>query len=335
MNGSSFVFDVRAWLAWVVAGSLAAMIARNPAYTLLIILAALWVDRRCARPEQSFDLPFGRIAILVLGLSALFNMAFVHLGETVLLRLPAGWPLVGGALTLEAVAAGLVNGLIILALLALFLAFNAVVRTGDLVRLVPNAFHDLSVVLLIALTYVPETARHWQRIREAQAVRGHQLRGWRDWRPLIVPLFVGGLERALTLSEALVARGFNAPAGLPLSNWRRGLFLVVLMLALFGWGLALWFGWPGWLLLVAAGFLLVGLLWQAGRRVPRTRYRPGRWQIQDSILVAVSGVVLLMLLLAAGSGWQYSPFPRLSLPAFDPLMGIALLLLAYPAVVTV
>ena len=48
----------------------------------------------------------------------------------------------------------------------------------------------------MAITYVPETARHFQRIREAQAIRGHRLRGLRDWRPIVIPLLVGGLERA-------------------------------------------------------------------------------------------------------------------------------------------
>jgi energy-coupling factor transport system permease protein len=333
MNGPVTVFDVRAWFAWVLAGSIAVMVARNPVYSLIVLLAARLVDSRCARRDQSFNLPFGRLAFFVLSLSALFNMAFVHLGPTVLWRLPAGWPLIGGPLTLEAAIAGMANGLIILALLALFFAFNSIVRTGDLVRLVPNAFHDLSIVVLIALTYVPETARHWQRIREAQAVRGHQLRGWRDWRPLLVPLFVGGLERALTLSESLVARGFNAPVGRPLSAWWRGLFLATLVLALLGWGLAIWWGGPGWLVLIGAGLFLMILIRQAGRRVSRTVYRPGKWQRPDTILVGIAVVILLLLVFGGTGGGQYDPYLSLSLPPFDLLTSMALLLLAYPALV--
>ena len=35
------------------------------------------------------------------------------------------------------------------------------------------------------------------RIREAQAVRGHRVQGIRDWLPIVVPLLVSGLERAM------------------------------------------------------------------------------------------------------------------------------------------
>ena len=76
----------------------------------------------------------------------------------------------------------------------------------------PRAFYDLGVVVLIALTYVPQTMQQWQRIREAQAIRGHRWRGVRDWQPLVIPLFIGGLERAMALAEAMVARGYGATA---------------------------------------------------------------------------------------------------------------------------
>ena len=67
-----------------------------------------------------------------------------------------------------------------------------VVPTAELAGLTPTALYELGLVLLVAITYVPETARHFQRIREAQAIRGHRLRGLRDWRPIVIPLLVGG-----------------------------------------------------------------------------------------------------------------------------------------------
>ena len=112
-----------------------------------------------------------------------------------------------------------------------------------LVGLIPRAFYPLAVVATIAVTYLPATLRQFQQIREAQAVRGHALRGLRDWLPLFMPLLVGGLERALQLSEAMTARGF-ASQGKPVDSalqraWPRLAMLAGLLLLAGGWVLRL------------------------------------------------------------------------------------------------
>lgn len=320
------------WVAWVLSAAGLTMVARSPLYALVILLGVQVVVVMSPRPGTPSPISLVRFGLTILLFSMVFNALFVHVGQTVLVRLPAGWPLVGGAITAEAVATGLANGLVLLTLLAVFTAFNQLVLASDLVRLVPAAWQDLGVVILIAITYVPETQKHLNRIREAQAIRGHQLRGWRDWQPIVIPLLVGGLERAMGVAEAMVARGYGATANVEGRGVvRLGLF-VSLLLTLLGWVGVLWLGWVGWLVLGLGLVLLVGLVWHTGRGASRTHYKPYRWQTKDwltSVLVLVPLVVALFVPIESRT---FAPYPALSLPPFDLWLGLSLLLLVTPAV---
>lgn len=327
--------DARAWLVWVAAAAVLVMVARNPLYTVLI-MAVVQVVRTVRAPGAGLPLPIWRLGAFLVVISAVLNALSVHIGETVLFRLPAGWPLVGGAITLEGFVYGAANGLVLLGLLAVFSAFNALVPAHELVRLTPGALQDMGVVVLIAITYVPETLHHWRRIREAQAIRGHRLRGIRDWRPVVIPLLVGGLERAMGLAEVMVARGYGAAVDQRQSLGRSAGLLLALLLTFAGWLLIFWVGWLGWLLLVAGVVLMLGLLWRIGRERPRTRYRPAVWGWPE-MWVVLSAVlpllaVLLPLPLIDRTTLLYSPYPRLAIPPFDPLLGLSLALLALPAI---
>ena len=326
-------FDARAWVVWVLAMAVVAMAVRNPLYTLILLLVSRLVANACApRAQEGLRLPLWRVGLFVLLFSALFNALFVRAGETALLRLPRDWPLLGGAITLESLVYGAESGLILLTLLSLFIAFNRLVPMSELVRLTPRAFHDLGVVLLIAITYVPETARHWRRIREAQMIRGHRLHGLRDWRPIIIPLLVGGLERALGVAEAMVARGYGATAGRPRQSSLLAGLVLSLGLLFLGWALALWRGWPGWVLLALGMASLGFLIWRRGRNTSYTHYRPPHWRPGDSALLLVSLLPLLALwLVKQRADLLYTPYPRVQLPPFNPWLGLALATLALPA----
>jgi energy-coupling factor transport system permease protein len=323
--------NARAWIVWTGAAGILAMIVRNPLYALLLILIARLVDASCGQAERGLRFPWGRIAVAVLALSTLFNALFVHSGETVLFRLPPGWPLIGGIITLEAMVYGLTTGLVLLALLFVFIAFNHIVPVSDLVRLAPRAFHDLGVVMLVAVTYVPETARHLEHVREAQAIRGHRVRGLRDWRPLLVPLLVGGMERAMGLAEAMVARGYGATAGRAQQPTVLLGVALGLLLLLSGWLLALWRGSAGWLMFAAGAMLLVVILWRRGRMVSHTHYRQRPWQREDTVIAAAAALALVLALWQREAFAGFSPYPQLRLPPFAPLSGAALLLLVLPA----
>jgi energy-coupling factor transport system permease protein len=332
-------FDARAWGVWLLAGGLLALSTRNPLYLLLLLVISRLVHRACAPPgETALRLPFWRLAGVILLFSTLFNLLTAHVGETELATLPAGWWLIGGPLTLEAAVYGFITGLSLIALLSLFLAFNALVPTAELAGLTPAALYELGLVLLVAITYVPETARQFQRIREAQAIRGHRLRGLRDWRPIAIPLLVGGLERALNLAETMVARGYGATAQVGLPRRARLLLLLALALALAGALRLVWGGVDGWAFVAAGGLAVVLAYRDLRRRAPRTRYRPRPWTWADTVIVVAALlplVVLLPLPALTGAGLSYAPYPRLAPPPFSIFAGGLLLGLAAPAVLEV
>jgi energy-coupling factor transport system permease protein len=323
-----------AWLIWTIAAAVLVMVLENPWYTLIILLVSRLMVLAFGR-DDGFHFPIWRAGVIILIFSALYQAAFVHVGDTVLLRLPT-WALVGGPITLEAIVDGLGNGLTLLALLSLFLALGAIVPVSDLLRLTPAALHDAGVVVLIAVTYIPETREHFSRIREAQAIRGHKIKGLRDWRPVFVPLLVGGLERAMRLAETMVARGYGASAGVDSSHAERLGLGAALLLATGGWLLAWLIGGASWFLVFFGMGIIVAILWRRGKRNARTRYRSAPWTLTSTLLVttaALSLVVFLVPLPVLNRGsLAYTPYPALAMPEFDWLFGLILLLLALPAI---
>ena len=328
-------FDARAWLIWVLAAAAVTVLGRNPLYVVILLLVSRIVDWTCSHADSELELPLARVGVIILLFSALFAALFVHGGQTVLLSLPEELPLLGGNITAEAILNGLANGLLLLTLLSLFLAFNRVVTAGQMARLAPRAFQDLGVVVLIALTYVPETARHVRRVREAQALRGHRIEGLRDWQPLVIPLLIGGLERAMGLAETMVARGYGATRGEPQQPGLLAGLALALGLTFGGWIVALWWGLPGWITMGAGVALMAVLIWNSGRRVVVTRYRQRPWRVKDTVWVIASLTPLALFVLPVGGinrqSLYYSFLPQIEWPPFDPFIGSLLFLYMLPA----
>jgi len=312
---------------------------RNPLYAILLLLIVTLVSAICA-PDQNrraMLLPF-RFAATAVPLAALFNALTAHLGDTVLLRLPDWLPLLGGPLTLESLLFGATNGLVLTAIFGGFTLFNRATPVRDLVQLAPRAFHEAGVVLSIALTFVPQTTRSLARIREAQAVRGHRVRGLRDWLPIVVPLLVSGLEHSMGLAEAMVARGYGAVSDRAQPLRSQALLALGLLMLLGGWLAWLFMPWKRAALsgMIAGAGLILAVLRLAGRAAPRTAYRPRRWSGRDTLTVLGCGLALAVVLLPlpGRATLAYAPYPRLSLPPFDPLVGLGLLGLLAPVTVS-
>ena len=203
-------------------------------------------------------------------------------------------------------------------------------------------FFPMAVVTSIAVTYLPTTLRQFRQIREAQAVRGHQLRSIRDWLPLLMPLLVGGLEHAMQLAEAMTARGF-AKTKVGSSDQqvypRLSMLLGLLVLTL-GWIAQLaGVGASGLILIIIGAAFILGGLWFIGRQSPRSTYHRQPWGWRDWLSLCSALVVLLACLLPlSGLGSQtldYEPYPALSLPAFSPLLGTILLGLVTPGLLVI
>jgi energy-coupling factor transport system permease protein len=341
-----------AWLMWVATASASILLTRNPLYvTVLLGVAYLVLDAvrswsYNAPLSEGGSAPAGRrlpvspwqFALFAIPAGALFNGLTSHVGETVLLRLPPGLPLVGGAITAEALVFGAINGLVLSALFTTFAVLNLAVPIRDLIGYLPRAFYPVAVVSAIAVTFVPNTLRQVRQVREAQAVRGHRMRGLRDWLPLFMPVLVGGLERALQLAEAMTARGFAGTGVTSQRSRRRTITQLTLaggLVAVLASGVLRLMVGGGQLstgLLVVGLGLVVAAIWYTGRGVQRTRYRRPRWHGTD-IAMTVGGMVALSSLLIWGGTRDYSPYPALAWPPFDLKVGFGLLGLLAPALV--
>lgn len=337
------MFHTWSWLAWLVAAAVPAFTLRNPLY-LALVLGAAWIVYLVLGRNSPLGTSWGsfvKLGLLLFALTIPFNALSIHTGQFVLFRLPESWPIVGGAITLEAVVAGAVSGLNLLAILVVFAAFNATVDHYQLLRATPAFLFQAGVVLSIAITFVPQMVLSAREIREAQRIRGHRFRGIRDLLPLVMPLLASSLERAIQLAETMEARGFGSAVH-PLSS-RAALAtqlgtLAALLALLTGLFTVTYYpqaGTWGWLLAgLGVGVLLTVFLLQ-GRRVRRSRYRHPRWQARDSVLAGASALVvgaIVVARLTVPEALTYNPFPPSSLlPPFHPLAASPLLLLALPA----
>jgi energy-coupling factor transport system permease protein len=328
-----------AWVGWLAAVLATLSAGRNPLHLALVLLCIAVVDAATLPGTDRRTAPIAplRFALSVTAISAALNALSVRYGDTVLLRLPGWLPLLGGAVTLEALAFGALSGLTLAGLFAAFMVAQRALPTSALVGLIPRAFYPLAVVAAIAITFVPATLRQARQIREAQAIRGHRLQQLRDWLPLLLPLLIGGLERAFQLAEAMAARGF-AGAGRPQhATALRTAMVAGLAALLAGWLLMLAWNQPqaGQLLMLCGGGLLVGTLWRVGRRAPRTRYRRTSWAGADTaVLIGAAVAIVAFTLPLPGidrAVLAYYPYPLLQLPRFDPVLGFATLGLAWPA----
>ncbi len=322
------------WLVWAAAVLIAFSLTRNPVYLTTLLLVVLLTGRRLpARAESALPFVPLRLLAILLPLSALFNALTTHFGETVLVRLPQRLPLLGGAVTLEGLVFGLLNGLILAGILFTFQVLNRVLPLRALLRLVPRAFYPLAVVVSIAVTFIPLTVRRWEAIRTAQALRGHRLRGLRDLPPLFLPLLVGGLEQALQLAEAMAARGFTSHAT-PLRTGERLTLSFGLGALLTGWLLAVLWGQRLWGTVASVtGALLLGLLILRRREMrPHSVYHPLAWQSADT-LGTLGALLALALLLWPGvrATLAYTPYPTLHAPPFAWLPLVVGGLLLVPA----
>ncbi len=206
-----FALDSRTWLAWLLGAAL--LVSGNPYYLLMLLLVCLSVYLACT-PANGSGISGGlllRFGLAITGFIALFNFLTAHYGETVLARLPQEWPAIGGILTLEGLVAGLLRGLALLTLLAVFAVFNRAVDHYELLKLTPRSLYRVGLAASVAVAFVPQTLVAAHDIAAAQELRGYRVRV-RDLLPLFAPLLTLGLEKAVQMAEALETRAWGYTA---------------------------------------------------------------------------------------------------------------------------
>jgi energy-coupling factor transport system permease protein len=156
-----------------------------------------------------------------------------HTGDHAFLVLPAGIPVIGGPLTLEASLFGLSTGVGIAAAVLAAAPLSLVLQPHALVDALPGALARTGAAIGTALNLIPGIARSATEIRDAQRMRGWRSRRVREWPDLAVPVVLTALEGSITLAEAMEARGYGSGVRTHYSEqvWRRQDVLVALVSA--------------------------------------------------------------------------------------------------------
>ena len=143
-------------------------------------------------------------------LTAIINPVFNHRGATILQYLPWGNPL-----TLESVIYGISAAALLLSAVLWFSCFNKVMTSDKFVYLFGRIIPSLSLVLSMALRFVPRFNAHLKEVRKAQKAMGadmsdgtviirikHALR-------IFSLMITWSLENAIDTSDSMRSRGYG------------------------------------------------------------------------------------------------------------------------------
>jgi energy-coupling factor transport system permease protein len=331
------------WLVWALAGTAAVQLASSPVY-VAIVIAIAWL----VVGEFGLSGPFARAFPILVTVGVVFALLRVvltalttHGGLDVLFTTPSftmpdflGGFTVGGSIDLPVVLQAANEGLVIIGVIAVFGAFNAVASHFELVQAAPRAFYEVGLVVVVALAFVPSTIGAVADVREADRARtgGRIVRRGRLLRQL-VPVLECGLERAVTLAESMDSRGFahgGASSRDRVAGWCGVGSLVALASAFVALiarstTVAAFLGLGGLVGLVAAIRL-------ASVGEARVRYRRRRLGRADAMMMAgslLTPVALAILSLADDSSLSWTPSP-LRWPSLHLLPLVALVGLLTP-----
>ena len=204
MNVLSDVNPIAAFL-WLMMTAGIAMFCLNPILLGLALLGALlYYFARNPDAGLKRQLPY----LLLFIASALFNPLFSHNGATVLFVLNHN------PITLEALLYGMALGVMIIAILYWFLCFQQIMTSDKLLYVFGSALPKLTLILSIALRYIPMLRTQTRKIRDAQRALGlfkdeniiDRLRG--EMRIFSV-LVTWALENGIITADSMTARGYG------------------------------------------------------------------------------------------------------------------------------
>ncbi|MCH5676243.1 energy-coupling factor transporter transmembrane component T [Streptomyces gilvus] len=303
-----------AWWLWAIGLGTAATRTTNPLLLALLIATSAYVVATCrpASPAARSYSAFLKLALAVL----LIRLTFATVlgspipGTHTLVTLPE-LPLphwaqgirVGGDVTAESVLFALYDALRLAALLICVGAANALASPARLLKSLPGALYEAGVAVVVALTFAPNLIADVHRLRAARRLRGRPDSGIRGLLHVGLPVLEGALERSVALAAAMDARGYGRTATVPAPVRRTTTALTL------GGLLGVCAGTYGLLTAEAGAYglplLLAGLtaalagLRLGGRRSPRTRYRPARWDLRAGLVACSGAAVAALLTLAA------------------------------------
>jgi energy-coupling factor transport system permease protein len=208
-----------AW--WIWAGSIAIGIAK--ASSVLLALAtvgavAIVVARKSEHAPWSKSFQWSlKVGVWVIAIRTLTGILIgvPSAGRTLFtipqIPLPTWMPgiRIGGVVTAERLAATAHDGIMLASIIALLGAAASLSSPHRLLRSLPVMVYEFGVAVVIATSVLPQLVASSVRIREAQRLRGQNIRGMRGWRRLALPLLEDALSRSLDLAAAMDSRGYG------------------------------------------------------------------------------------------------------------------------------
>ena len=195
------------------------MFVLHPVFLALSLLGALGY---CAllRGWRSLWRTLGRLVpflVLMAALNALFN----HAGVTMLFYLPNGNPVTREALCYGAAAAAMFAAVILW-----FQCCNAVMTADKYLYVFGSVLPGVSLLLSMALRFVPKFTAHMRAVAAAQASLGCGTREGSAWQRLrsgarVLSVTVSwALESGITAADSMKSRGYGLPKRTAFSLFR-------------------------------------------------------------------------------------------------------------------
>ncbi len=334
-----------AWWAWALGLLVAASRTTNPVL-LGMILGVLALVVASRRPEAAWSGAFSaalRLGVVVIVARTLMQ---VVLGDPVGLHvafwLPElalpGWMAgvrLGGMVTWESVLIGLTEGLRLGTMIACVGAANSLTPPSRLLRSVPAALYEVGVAVVVALTFAPHLLSDARRVSAARRLRGHDERRLMAFARSSGPVLDGGLERSIALAAAMDSRGYGRAGQVSVRERRTQAGLVLagfvgVLVGLYGLFDAAAPAVLGWPMLAGGAVLAVLGLRAAGRRSPRTAYRPDPWRAPEWLTAGSGALVALTFIMWSPTALMLSTTP-LQWPPLVLGPALAVLLTAGPA----
>ena len=237
MNDSFSALHPALTFCYFAAVLLLTMLVLHPVFLTLSLLGALGY---CAvlRGWRSLGRTLGWL-VPFLVLMAVLNALFNHAGVTMLFYLPNGNPVTREALCYGAAAAAMFAAVILW-----FQCCNAVMTAEKYLYVVGSALPGVSLLLSMALRFVPKFSAHIRAVRAAQASLGCGTRVGSAGQRLkngarsLSGTVSGALESGITAADSMKSRGYGAGRRTYFGNYRftrrDGVLCAVLALALAG-----------------------------------------------------------------------------------------------------
>ena len=162
----------------------------------------------------------------ILLLTAALNPLFNHQGSTILLYFPDAFPWHGNPLTLESILFGLSAAVLLITVIMWFMCFNEVMTSDKFVYLFGRIIPALSLILSMALRFVPRFREQIKIISNAQkcigrgVANGNIIYKIKHGVRILSILVTWVLENSIETADSMKGRGFGLPGRTAFSIFR-------------------------------------------------------------------------------------------------------------------